>query len=185
MCWVFDVSMALWFLSEGTSGFYWARKIFQSLFYAVHTFSHLILSALQDRRYCYPHCTNAERQANLPESHIAGEYWGKYLYWGRLVLQGTIYHHVLPPWDAPKLSQKEKGPVHWLPSLTGVSAGIVFLLLPPSLLLFSSISEGGVQGESPLPPEPGCYLSSLLWDFDSYKPSLLCLQIHSLPWFKS
>ena len=169
-----------------TAGFYWALKVFQSLFYALHTFFHLILlSALQDRCYCYPHFTNAECQANLPESHTAGEYWGKYLYSGRLALQGTLYHHVLPPWGAPKLSQKEKGPVHWLPSLTGVRAGTVFLLLPPPLLLFSSISGGGVRGESPLPPELGCYLSSLLWDFASYKPSLLCLQIHSLPWFKS
>ena len=69
--------------------------------------------------------------------------------------------------DVPRLSQRESGRAHWLPSLIGMKAEIVFLLLPALLLPFSSISEGGVQGESPLSPEPGCYLSSLLLDFSS------------------
>ena len=42
--------------------------------------------------------------------------------------------------------------------------------LPSSTCFVASIFlhlRGGVQGESPLPPEPGCYLSSLLLDFSS------------------
>ena len=63
--------------------------------------------------------------------------------------------------DVPRLSQRASGLAHWLPSLTGIIVEIVFLLLPALLLLFPSISEGGIQGE------PGCYLSSLLLDFSS------------------
>ena len=73
--------------------------------------------------------------------------------------------------DVPRLSQRESGLAQWLPSLTGIIAEIVFLLIPALLHLFPSISEGGIQGESPLPPEPGCYLSSLLLDFSSVQGS--------------
>ena len=43
--------------------------------------------------------------------------------------------------DVPRLSQRESGCAHWLPSLIGMKAEIVFLLLPALLLPFSSISE--------------------------------------------
>ena len=72
-----------------------------------------------------------------------------------------FYYH-----GCAKAESKGKWTCALAPSLTGIIAEIVFLL-PALLLLFPSISEEGVQGESPLPPEPGCYLSSLLLDFSS------------------
>lgn len=70
-----------------------------SLFYALQKiFSFNILSPLQDKCYCYPHFSNADCQTDLPESRMASELWGEYLYSGSLELQGWLlttmfYYH--------------------------------------------------------------------------------------------